>query len=135
MSDHQPAKCDIYKRLGERVQYDRATSNPCCTLRRARETWQHCRSVRRIYRHLARRLPRCTGGYQSLSHISRPKPGRGKTSEHLVTIQGLLSNKFTDSVETGADMEKAVSRKRPTVPRREHDILSTRPRLRLGAER
>ena len=42
---------------------------------------------------------------------------------------------FTDSMETGADVERLVPRKRPIVPRRQYDTLSTRPCLRLGAER
>ena len=43
--------------------------------------------------------------------------------------------KFTDSMEAGAYVEKAIPRKRPIIPRRERDTLSTRPRLRLGEKR
>ena len=94
ISDHRQTKREIRNRVGERVQCDRTTSNFRRTLRRARETWHHCRSIWRIYRRLAGRVPQRASGFQSLSSISHPKLGRGERSEHTVGIQDPLSNKI-----------------------------------------
>ena len=37
--------------------------------------------------------------------------------------------KFTDPAGTGADVDEAIPRKHPTASRRQHDALSTCPRL------
>ena len=49
------AKREIYRCPGKCMQCNSAASDLSCPLRRTQETWHHGRSIRRSYRHLARR--------------------------------------------------------------------------------
>ena len=97
ISDHRLPKPEIRNRLGERVQCNRTTSDFSRTFRRAQQTGRHCRSIWRIYRHLARRSPWRAGGYQGLSYPPCPKVERGKAGAYTVRVGGLLRNELCRS--------------------------------------
>ena len=78
-------------------------------------------------------------GEQVAIKVFRILPAQQLKEAKEVRMQPVLEvcslTTFTDLMETCAHVEEVISRKYPAVSWREHDALSTCPRLRLGTTR
>jgi hypothetical protein len=81
---------------------------------------------------------RCNGACVTIKAYHNYSPGNLEKAKEVrihANGNGSLYPNYADSMEAGADVEKAGSSKRRRISRRDHGTLPTRPRLRFGEKR